>query len=77
MRHEPGDGVDERRLAGAVGADQADQFAGLDVEVDIDNGVHAAKRDGDTRVGENTCHPVTPLMTCCPPPSEATGAPPA
>ena len=47
VRHEPGDGVDERRLAGAVRADQPDQLAGLDVEVDVDDGVHAAERDGD------------------------------
>ena len=76
VRHEPGDGVDERRLAGAVRADQADQFAGLDVEVDVDHGVHAAERHRDRRErDEDAGHPLTPLMTCCPSSSEATGAP--
>ncbi len=47
------DGVDEGRLAGAVGADQADQLAGLDVEVDVDDGVHATEGDGDAAGGED------------------------
>ena len=41
--HEPGDGVDERRLAGAVRADQPDEFAGSDLEVDVDDGVHTTE----------------------------------
>ena len=31
----PGDRLDERRLAGAVGADDRDELAGADVEVDV------------------------------------------
>ena len=47
MRHEPGDGVHERRLAGAVRADQADQLARTDLEIDVDHGVDAAEGDRD------------------------------
>ena len=39
---EAGDGVDERRLAGTVRADQPDELARLDVEVDVLVGVQAA-----------------------------------
>ena len=47
VRHEPGDGVDERRLAGPVRADQPDKFAGTDFEVDVDDGVYATERHRD------------------------------
>ena len=43
---EAGDGVDERRLAGAVRSDQPDELAGLDVEVDAVVGGQAAVADG-------------------------------
>ena len=56
MLHESGDGVDERGLAGAVRADQTDQLAGLDVEIDTDHGVHAAERDRDAAGGQHRAH---------------------
>ncbi len=52
VRHEAGDRVDERRLAGPVRADQPDQLAGLDFEVDVDDGVHAPERHRDPAGGE-------------------------
>ena len=47
VRHETGDRIDERRLAGPVRADQPDKFAGTDFEVDVDDGVHATERHRD------------------------------
>ena len=44
---EAGDGVDEGGLAGAVGADQADERAILDLDVDVVVGVQAAVGDGE------------------------------
>ena len=44
---EAGDGVDEGRLAGAVGADQAEDLAGSDVEVDAVEGDDATEADGE------------------------------
>ena len=46
---ETGDRVDERRLAGAVGTDQAHELPALDLEVDIDQRAHAAVVDADGR----------------------------
>ena len=43
-RDEPGEAVDERRLAGPVGTDQPDDLAFLDVEVDLVDGAQAAER---------------------------------
>ena len=56
MGHEPRDGVDERGLAGAVRADQADQLVGFDLEIDLDHGVHAAERDRDVAGGQHRRH---------------------
>ena len=44
---EAGDRVDEGRLAGAVRADQADELARADLEVDVDDGVHPAEAHRD------------------------------
>jgi len=41
---EAGDAVEERGLPGAVGADQAGERAGLDVEGDLGDGPHCAER---------------------------------
>ena len=53
VRDEPGDGVDERRLAGTVRPDQTDQFTGTDLEVDVDDGVYATERHRDPPGDEN------------------------
>ena len=45
-----GQGAHERRLAGAVGAEQRDELAGLDDEVDAAQ--HGSAADGDGAVGE-------------------------
>ena len=42
---EPGDAVEERRLAGAVRPDQPAEFAGADMARNIVERAHAAKRD--------------------------------
>ena len=42
---EAGDRVDERRLAGAVRSDQAEELSGLDLQVDVDQRPHAAEAD--------------------------------
>jgi hypothetical protein len=42
---EPGDGVDERRLAGAVRPDQAEQLTRLHAQVDVDERADAAEAD--------------------------------
>ncbi len=70
MRHEAGDGVDEGRLPGAVRADEADQLAGLDVEVDVDDGVHAAERHRDAAGRE---HAHDSLTAAARPPGPASG----
>ena len=51
--HETGDGVDERRLAGPVGSDQADELALADLEADVAQRVHAAEVDRDPVAGEH------------------------
>jgi hypothetical protein len=43
--HEAGDRVDERRLARAVGTDETDEPALLDVEVDVDDRAHPTEAD--------------------------------
>ncbi len=53
MVHESGDGVDEGGLAGPVRADQADQLAGLDVEIDIDDSTHPAEGHRDSAGRQN------------------------
>jgi hypothetical protein len=40
--HEPGDRVDEGRLAGAVGADEGDELSGPDVKADLLHRLHRA-----------------------------------
>ena len=42
-----GERADERRLAGAVAADQADDLARVEVDADVVDGVDAAERDAD------------------------------
>jgi len=49
---EPADHVEERRLAGSVGADDADHGAGLDVEADAIEGHEAAEADTDVADSE-------------------------
>ena len=46
-RHEAADRVEQRRLAGAVGADEADHLAGLGAEVDVVDGDDAAEAHGE------------------------------
>ena len=53
---EAGDRVDERRLARAVRADQPDELARADLEVDVDDGVHAAEADRDPGRPQDRCH---------------------
>ena len=43
----PGQGTDQRRLAGAVAADEADDLARIEVDADAVDGVDAAERDAD------------------------------
>ena len=43
--HEAGDRVDEGRLARAVRPDEADELPRGDLEIDVDDGVHAAEAD--------------------------------
>ena len=71
MRHEARDGIDERRLTRAVRPDEADQLAGLHLEIDVDHGMHAAERHRDAVGGQDRCHcsltiaaapPVAPLL---------------
>ena len=50
---EAGDRVDERRLAGAVGADQADELALADLEADVAQRVHAAEVDRQPLGGQH------------------------
>ena len=52
-RDVPGDRVDERRLAGAVGPDQADERARLDDDVDAVVGPQTAERDGEVVVSSS------------------------
>jgi len=56
VAHEARDGIDERRLAGAVGADQADELALLDGDVDVVHGVHTAETDGQACRREYGAH---------------------
>ena len=65
MGHEAGDGVDEGRLPGAVRADQTDELARLDVEVDVDHGMHATERHRD---GAGREHAHDSLTTAARPP---------
>ena len=48
--HEPADGVHQRGLAGAVGADQPDDLVATDLDRDVVVGAHAAEGDRDRRV---------------------------
>ena len=71
-RLQAGDALQRRRLAGAVGADQADELAAVDVEVDALDGVDAAVRDLDAReleqrvrVGRTAgAHECTAALSC-------------
>src|ERR1700688_1537179 len=51
--HDPGDQPKERRLSGAVGADQAEDLAGLHGEIDVADGDESAAAFGQTATGEN------------------------
>jgi hypothetical protein len=53
---EAGDRIDEGGLARAVGADQADQLPGTDLEVDVDDRVHSAEADGHSRGLQDRSH---------------------
>ena len=46
-RPDAGDGLDQRRLAGAVVADEGDDLAGVDVEVDVLERLHRPEALGD------------------------------
>ena len=61
-RDEARDAVDERRLARAVRADEADEPAGLDDEVDLVDGPQAAERHGHPGGGEER-HQRPPALT--------------
>ena len=52
-REEAGHDVERRRLAGAIGPDQADDFALRDMEVHIGNRDQAAEMNGDVFDAEN------------------------
>ena len=54
--HEPRDRVQQRRLAGAVGADDPDRLAGRDPQVDVVDGPETAEVDDDGRGGEGLRH---------------------
>ena len=73
---EPRDRVDERRLACAVRADQPDELALLDLQVDVAEGVHAAEADGQPSCLEQCAHrwalPAAEAAT--PPPLDASAA---
>ena len=56
VRDETGDRVDERRLSRTVRADQPDELARLDVEIDIDHGVHAPERHRHPASREDRAH---------------------
>ena len=53
---EPGDRVDERRLAGAVRSDQPDQLTLLDGDVDGVDGPHTPEANRQARRGEDGAH---------------------
>ena len=55
-RLDAGDDLDQRRLAGAVLADQAMHLAGLDVQVDLAQRMHAAEDLGDVLELEEAGH---------------------
>ena len=60
-RDEAGDGLDERRLAGAVRAEEGDELAGRDGEVDAAHDRQVALVAGDERVGrEGGGHAASP-----------------
>jgi len=50
--HQTGDGLEEGRLAGAVGAEQGDDLVLLDVEVDAEQHLDLVVGDLDGRAGE-------------------------
>ena len=50
-----GDALDERRLAGAVVADERHHLAGADLEVDVVERLHRAERLGDVLQLEKWC----------------------
>ena len=54
-RHEAADRVEQRRLAGAVRADEADHLAGLGVEVDGVDRDDAAEANGEARASRARC----------------------
>jgi hypothetical protein len=47
-QHEPGEDVDERGLAGAVGAEEPEELALPDAEADVVEGLQAAVVLGDS-----------------------------
>ena len=54
--HEPGDRVDEGRLARSVRPDQTHELSGLHFEVDLDDGSHTTERHGDAVRREHRGH---------------------
>ena len=56
VANEAGDRVDEGRLAGAVGTDQADELSLLDGEIDAFDCVHAAETDREAVRREDDRH---------------------
>ena len=57
-RHQTGDGVKERGLAGAIRADDADDLTFVDMEVQARQGVQATESDlqiADLEIGRASC----------------------
>ena len=69
--HQPGDGVEQRRLAGAVEPDDGDEFAGVDVDRHVLQRLRLAVLDADLVDGEKrhcargTRIPAAPRSRCC------------
>ena len=55
-----GDDAQQRRLADAVGADEADALAGVDGEVDIDQQMPGAERQGEAAGVKSGRHEAPP-----------------
>ena len=62
-RNEARDAVDERRLARSVRADQPDQLAGTDLEVDTVDSTQAPERDAHVGGRQQRHVPASPTMT--------------
>ena len=60
---EPGDDVEQRRLAGAVRADDADDLARRDLERHLVDGADAAERTGQPALERDALEPLAPRAT--------------